>query len=62
MTKRDKDQPGHRDEASRPASEIATFLPITSAEARVIEAFFASKPQTIWPASDLQRRMQASGG
>jgi hypothetical protein len=60
MTERDKDQPGLRDEAS--ASEIAASLPITPAEVRVIEAFFASKPQATWPASDLQRRMQASGG
>jgi len=35
---------------------------ITQAEADVIKLFFASKPARNWPVSDLQRRMQSSGG
>jgi len=35
---------------------------ITQAEADVIKLFFASKPARAWPVSDLQRRMQSSGG
>ena len=35
---------------------------ITQAEADVIKLFFASKPARDWPHSDLQRRMQNSGG
>jgi len=35
---------------------------ITQAEADIIKLFFASRPPGNWPASDLQRRMQSSGG
>lgn len=35
---------------------------ITPAEAETIKSFFDHKPAQRWPASNLQQRMQGSGG
>lgn len=35
---------------------------ITTAEADTIRSFFASKPAVKWPATEMQKRMQSSGG
>ena len=60
MTDGDKE---HDDsESSRHLEESVSSGRITRDEADVIKRFFASKPAGNWPASDLQRRMQSSGG
>jgi len=35
---------------------------ITAAEAETIKLFFASRPTIRWPETDMQKRMQSSGG
>jgi hypothetical protein len=35
---------------------------ITATEAETIRSFFASKPAVQWPATEMQKRMQSSGG
>jgi len=47
---------------SRHLEESVSFGRITLAEADVIALFFATEPSGNWPASNLQRRMQSSGG
>ena len=49
-------------EPSRHLEESVSSGRITQAEADVIKLFFASRPPGNWPASNLQRRMQGSGG
>jgi hypothetical protein len=50
------------DKANRHLEESISSGRITPSEAEVIRLFFASPKQENWPASDLQRRMQSSGG
>ena len=57
MTDRDTDS-----KASPHLDESVASGRITQAEADVIRLFFATKTALDWPASDLQRRMQSSGG
>jgi hypothetical protein len=57
MTDRDKNE-----EAARPLNQSVSSGRIDQEEADVIKRFFASKPTQGWPASNLQRRMQSSGG
>lgn len=60
MTGRDKE---HDDsESSRHLEESVSSGRITRDEAEIIKLFFASKPSGNWLASNLQRRMQSSGG
>ena len=60
MTDRDKE---HDDsESSGHLEESVSSGRITRDEADVIRQFFASKSLGNWPASNLQRRMQSSGG
>jgi hypothetical protein len=61
MTDRDKEN-SNNGETSRHLEESVSSGRITQAEAEVIKLFFASRPPGNWPASDLQRRMQDSGG
>jgi hypothetical protein len=61
MTDREK-QNSNDGERSRHLEESVSSGRITPAEAEVIKSFFANKPSGKWPASDLQRRMQSSGG
>jgi hypothetical protein len=35
---------------------------ISQSEADVMKMFFRTAPQANWPSSDIQKRMQASGG
>jgi hypothetical protein len=62
MTDRDKEYPRGENEPSRHLEESVSSGRITPAEAEIIKLFFASKPPGNWPASNLQRRMQSSGG
>jgi hypothetical protein len=62
MTDRDKKHSNNDNELSRHLEENVSSGRITQAEADVIKHFFASRPPGNWPASDLQRRMQSSGG
>jgi hypothetical protein len=62
MTDRDQTPPGKASVPSPHLEESVLSGRITQAEADVIRSFFASKPAPNWPASDLQRRMQSSGG
>jgi hypothetical protein len=62
MTEREKEHPNDDNESSRHLEESVSSGRITRAEADVIKLFFASKLPGNWPASDLQRRMQSSGG
>jgi hypothetical protein len=62
MTDRDKEHSNNDNELSRHLEENVSSGRITQAEADVIKLFFASRPQENWPASNLQRRMQGSGG
>jgi hypothetical protein len=48
--------------AKRHLEESLASGRISRFEANVIERFFAAAPSLKWPSSDLQRRMQASGG
>jgi hypothetical protein len=48
--------------AKRHLEESLTSGRISRFEANVIERFFAATPSPEWPASGLQKRMQASGG
>jgi len=48
-------------ESARHLEESLSSERITEAEADVVKLFFASPPQK-WPANELQRRMQSSGG
>jgi hypothetical protein len=50
------------DKTNRHLEESISSGRITPAEAEVIRLFFASPKQENWPASNLQRRMQSSGG
>ncbi len=43
------------------ASSLASGR-ITEAEAETIRSFFASKPAAQWPATEMHKRMQSSGG
>jgi hypothetical protein len=61
MTKRDQDKSTESD-SNRHLSESLSVGRITEAEAEVIRHFFSAKVIDKWPASDLQRRMQSSGG
>jgi hypothetical protein len=60
MTDRDHSQPDNR--TSRHLEESVSSGRITAAEAEVIRLFFASRPSENWPVTDLQQRMQSSGG
>jgi hypothetical protein len=57
MADRDDDN-----ETDRHLEESVSSGRITEAEAEVIKLFFASARPGNWPANDLQRRMQSSGG
>jgi hypothetical protein len=60
MTNRD---PSDNDgKTARHLEESVSSGRITPSEAEVIRQFFASPRQENWPASNLQRRMQSSGG
>jgi hypothetical protein len=48
-------------EGKRHLEESLASGRVTRFEADVIEPFFATPPSPDWPASGLQRRMQASG-
>ncbi|WP_322516958.1 hypothetical protein SR870_05155 [Rhodopseudomonas palustris] len=61
MTDRDKN-PDDKGELSRRLDERVSGGRITQAESDVILRFFASTTEGRWPASNLQRRMQSSGG
>lgn len=50
------------DKAQRHLEESVASGRITQSEAEAIRLFFASPKQENWPVSDLQRRMQSSGG
>lgn len=56
----DKELPNN--EPSRHLEESVSAGRITQAEADIIKLFFASRSPANWPASNLQRRMQGSGG
>jgi hypothetical protein len=60
MTDRDKEHA--ESESIRHLEESVSSGRITRDEADVIKLFFASMPAGQWPASNLQRRMQSSGG
>lgn len=62
MTDRKTEHSGTDDEASRHLEESVSSGRISRAEADVIRRYFASERSRFWPASNLQRRMQASGG
>jgi hypothetical protein len=62
MTDRDKEQADNDKRTSRHLEESISSGRITLAEADVIKLFFATEPLRNWPASNLQRRMQSSGG
>jgi hypothetical protein len=62
MTDREKENSNSNSETSRRLEESVASGRITPAEAEVIKLFFASRPQENWPTTDLQRRMQDSGG
>jgi hypothetical protein len=62
MTDRDKEHSDRENEPSRRLEESVSSGRITRAEADVIKHFFASKSSPNWPTSNLQRRMQSSGG
>ncbi|WP_315796935.1 MULTISPECIES: hypothetical protein [unclassified Bradyrhizobium] len=57
MTDRDK-----QDRAEEHLEQSVSSGKISADEAKVIKLFFASKPEKDWPASNLHRRMQGSGG
>jgi hypothetical protein len=61
MKKLDQDKSAEKD-SGRHLSESLSVGRITEAEAEVIRHFFSAKIVDEWPASDLQRRMQSSGG
>jgi hypothetical protein len=62
MTNQDKEKSDNVNEPSRHLEESVFSGRITQAEADVIKLFFASRPPGNWPVSNLQRRMQSSGG
>ncbi len=62
MTDRDKEHSNNDNELTRQLEENVSSGRITQAEAQVIKLFFASKAPGNWPASNLQCRMQSSGG
>ena len=62
MTDKDNEQADNDKRASRHLEESISSGRITPAEADVIKLFFATEPARNWPASNLQRRMQSSGG
>jgi len=62
MADRDNAQSNSEGKSSRHLEESVSSGRITQAEADVIQQFFASRPSGNWPASNLQRRMQSSGG
>ena len=62
MTNKDIEQADNDRRTSRHLEESLSSGRITLAEADVIKLFFASEPPRNWPASNLQRRMQSSGG
>jgi hypothetical protein len=61
MTDRDKEHPNGENGSNRHLEESVSSGRITPAEAEIIKLLFASEPGN-WPASNLQRRMQSSGG
>lgn len=59
------DRKDNRSDAELAAEHLADSVSsgrITLTEAKIIERFFSVKPETNWPASRLQQRMQSSGG
>ena len=62
MTDRDKEPSSNDKRTDRELEESVSSGRITAAEADVIALFFASERPRNWPASNLQRRMQSSGG
>jgi hypothetical protein len=62
MIDRDKEHSNNDTGPSRHLEENVSSGRITRAEADVIKSFFASGSADNWPASNLQRRMQGSGG
>jgi hypothetical protein len=62
MTNGNREHPNNNDEADRHLEESVSSGRITQSEADVVRLFFASQPLGNWPATDLQRRMQGSGG
>ncbi|SEN34818.1 hypothetical protein [Bradyrhizobium sp. OK095] len=61
MTDRKDDRPDAKLTAQHLADSVSSGR-ITPAEAKIIERFFSVKPESNWPASRLQQRMQSSGG
>ena len=62
MTDRDKERSNNDNELSRQLEEKVSSGRITQAEAEVIKHYFENRSSKNWPASNLQRRMQSSGG
>lgn len=62
MTNGNPEHPNNNKEADRHLEESLSSGRITQSEADVIRHFFASPQPGNWPATDLQRRMQGSGG
>ncbi len=62
MTNENREHPDNGDKADRHLEESISSGRITQSEADVIRLFFASSSPENWPSSDLQRRMQSSGG
>jgi len=62
MIDRDKEHSNNDNDPNRHLEESVSSGRITRAEADVIKSFFANGSPDNWPASNLQRRMQGSGG
>lgn len=62
MTNGNHEHLSSSDEADRHLEESVFSGRITQSEADVIRRFFESPQLANWPANDLQRRMQGSGG
>jgi hypothetical protein len=57
-----KDRTSKSDESDLHLKEGIESGRVTPTEAQIIQLFFASTRTENWPASNLQRRMQSSGG